>query len=102
MYRYGDCFSVGECTPTEEFPLERGLRQGSSLSSFLFLLEAEGLNVLMESMISSHMFVGYKIRGVEPLSISHHQFANDTLILGLCSCYVGYHSSVCGYVRFTD
>jgi hypothetical protein len=38
-------------SPTEEFPLERSLRQGGPLSPFLFLLAAEGLNVLMEAVV---------------------------------------------------
>jgi len=48
----------------------------------LFLLEDEGFNVSMESKISSHLFASYQIIGVEPSSISHIQFADNTLILG--------------------
>ncbi|GAU35629.1 hypothetical protein TSUD_30470, partial [Trifolium subterraneum] len=70
---------------TEEFPLERGLRQGDPLSPFLFLLAAEGLHVLMEAMVDRHLLEGYRVGECDPVSVSHLQFADDTLLLGVKS-----------------
>ncbi|PNX67320.1 cysteine-rich receptor-like protein kinase, partial [Trifolium pratense] len=69
-------------SPTDEFPFERGLRQGDPLSPFLFLLAAEGLNVLMESMVARNLFEGFKIGENNSVSVSHLQFADDTLLIG--------------------
>ncbi|PNX82715.1 cysteine-rich receptor-like protein kinase [Trifolium pratense] len=69
-------------SPTDEFPLRRGLRQGDPLSPFLFLLAAEGLNVLMEAMVARNLFTGYSIGGQGSVSVSHLQFADDTLLMG--------------------
>jgi len=68
-------------SPTEEFVIERGLRQGDPLSPFLFLLAAEGLSVLMQSMVSAGLYHGYTIGGGDGVSISNLQFADDTLLL---------------------
>ncbi|CAJ2670867.1 unnamed protein product [Trifolium pratense] len=72
-------------SPTDEFSLRRGLRQGDPLSPFLFLLAAEGLNVLMEAMVARNLFTGYSIGGQESIRVSHLQFADDTLLLGVRS-----------------
>jgi hypothetical protein len=69
-------------SPTKEFKMERGLRQGDPLSPLLFLLVAEGFNVLMSKAVEVGNFMGYKVGEEEELSISHLQFADDTLIIG--------------------
>jgi hypothetical protein len=69
-------------SPTDEFPLEWGLRQGDPLSPFLFLLAAEGLNVMMRAMVDENRFVGYRVGEQEAVTVSHLQFADDTLLLG--------------------
>ena len=57
-----ECVSIATASvlvnssPTDEFLLERGLRQGDPLSPFLFLLAAEGLNVMMSEMVSANFF----------------------------------------------
>ncbi|GAU12618.1 hypothetical protein TSUD_121090 [Trifolium subterraneum] len=71
--------------PTVEFPMERGLRQCDPLSPFLFLLAAEGLSVMMRAMVQSNLFSGYSIGAENPTVVSHLQFADDTLLLGVKS-----------------
>jgi hypothetical protein len=72
-------------SPTREFSLEQGLRQGDPLSPFLFFLAAEGLNVMMRVLVQTSIFTGYSIGSVSPAVISHLQFADDTLIMGVKS-----------------
>jgi len=68
--------------PTDEFPIARGLRQGDPLSPFLFLLAAEGFNVIMHEAVEAHLFNGYLIGHSDEVSITHLQFADDTIIIG--------------------
>jgi len=58
------------------------MRQGDPLSSFLFLLVAEGFHVLMNSLSENNLFTGYKVGSFDPVTVSHLQFADDTVILG--------------------
>jgi hypothetical protein len=68
--------------PTEEFPIERVLRQGDPLSLFLFLLAVEGFNVLMNVVVDTHLFTGYGVGCANEVRLTHLQFADDTLIIG--------------------
>lgn len=68
--------------PTEEFLIERSLRQGDPLSPFLFLLAAEGFNAIMNATVGAHKFSGYAVGHVGELRLTHLQFADDTLIIG--------------------
>jgi len=68
--------------PTDEFPIAQGLRQGDPLSPFLFLLAAEGFNVIMNEAVGAHLFNGYIIGHRDEVSITHLQFADDTIIIG--------------------
>jgi len=68
--------------PMEEFPMERGLRQGDMLSLFLFLLAAEGFNVLMCSLKEAGLFRGYLVGHDNELCLSHLQFSDNTFIIG--------------------
>jgi len=68
--------------PTEEFPMERGLRQGDPLSLFLFLLASEGFNVLMNAMVGADLFRGYGVGQNDEVRLTHLQFADDTIIIG--------------------
>lgn len=70
---------------TYEFPLQRGLRQGDPLSPFLFLLAAEGLNIMMKAPVTSNIYAGYEVGSNHSVSVTHLQFADDTLLFGIKS-----------------
>jgi len=69
-------------SPTEEFSLAQGLRQGDPLSPFLFLGAEEGFHVMMDSLVSNNIFTAYKVGCDRSLDVSHLQFADDTLLVG--------------------
>ena len=69
-------------SPTDEFPFQRGLRQGDPLSPFLFSLATEGLNAMMNSVVDNNLYKGYGVGTSNSVVVSHLQFADDTLLLG--------------------
>ncbi|GJZ20302.1 putative RNA-directed DNA polymerase, eukaryota, reverse transcriptase zinc-binding domain protein [Tanacetum coccineum] len=64
--------------------LHRGLCQGDSLSSLLFMLVIEALSVAFTEDKIKIFFHGVEA-GVNKVHVSHIQFADDALILGDCS-----------------
>jgi len=52
------------------------------LSPFLFLLAAEGFNVLMNQVVGAQLFHGYGIGRGDEVRLTHLQFADDTIIIG--------------------
>ncbi|XP_058757673.1 uncharacterized protein LOC131630949 [Vicia villosa] len=67
-------------SPTKDFVVTRGLRQGDPLSPFLFLLVAEGLAALMKSASTLGEYVGFKVN--EEVHFEMLQFADDTFLIG--------------------
>lgn len=69
-------------SPSDEFSMSLGLRQGDPIAPFLFLIVAEGLNGLLRRAVSIGCFTGYRFKGLEEEEVSILQFADDTLFLG--------------------
>src|SRR3954465_9695010 len=70
-------------SPTKEFVVEKGLRQGDPLSPFLFVLVTEGLVGLVKKSSKIGEFKGIAFNGVCEVDLL--QFADDTLMMGECS-----------------
>ncbi|XP_073263045.1 uncharacterized protein [Populus alba] len=65
-------------SPSREFSLERGLRQGDPLSPFLFDIAVQGLTVLFNRASASGYFKG--LQTTPRHYLTHLQYADDSLI----------------------
>lgn len=72
-------------SPTEEFKMEKGQRQGDPIAHFFFLIVVEGLNGLLKRALSLGSYSWYNLGSQNPLPISLLQFADDTLFFGEAS-----------------
>ncbi|XP_021979487.1 uncharacterized protein LOC110875597 [Helianthus annuus] len=68
-------------SPTEEFPLGRGLRQGDPLSPFLFIIALEILDIFMKKAVEGNLFRGITFSNGGP-TISHLCYADDVVFMG--------------------
>lgn len=76
---YGSVLVNG--SPTKEFKIQKGLRQGDPLSPFLFIIAVEALHISLQEAKSRNIFEGIKV-GSNLVDVSHLQYADDALIIG--------------------
>ncbi|GKV25095.1 hypothetical protein SLEP1_g34588 [Rubroshorea leprosula] len=65
-------------SPMNQFPVNKGIRQGDPLPPFLFLIVAERLNGLVASAVEKERYKGVVI-GNGDVMVTHLQFADDTI-----------------------
>ncbi|XP_058725894.1 uncharacterized protein LOC131597202 [Vicia villosa] len=67
-------------SPTKDFEVGKGLRQGDPLSPFLFVVVVEGLTGLIRKSIEVGEFESFSIH--RKCEVDILQFTNDTLLVG--------------------
>lgn len=65
-------------SPSGEFCLGRGIHQGDPFSHFLFLVAAEGLNLLMRKALQTDLLQAVLV-GSNKVEVSHLQYADDII-----------------------
>nr|GEY35984.1 RNA-directed DNA polymerase, eukaryota, reverse transcriptase zinc-binding domain protein [Tanacetum cinerariifolium] len=72
--------SIINGSPTEEFQLFKGLKQGDPLSPFLFILIMESLHLSFQRVVDAGMFMGIKLS--PSLNLSHMFYVDDAVFVG--------------------
>ena len=67
-------------SPTDDFVVGKGLRQGDPLALFLFHIAAKGLTRLTRKAAETGVFRGFKVK--EDLIYDILQYADDTILIG--------------------
>ncbi|GJX74344.1 RNA-directed DNA polymerase, eukaryota, reverse transcriptase zinc-binding domain protein [Tanacetum coccineum] len=93
-FRFGDkwCTWIRSClrssrgsivingSSTAEFQFHKGLKQGDSLSPFLFILIMESLHLSFQRVVDARMFNGITLSS--SLMLSHMVYADDVIFVG--------------------
>lgn len=66
-------------SPSSDYAMERGVRQGDPLSPFLFLIAVEGLKCLLQKATELGLIEAVRLNNIES-GLNMFQFADDTLI----------------------
>ncbi|XP_071720759.1 uncharacterized protein [Rutidosis leptorrhynchoides] len=66
-------------SPTSEFEIKRGLRQGDPLSPFLFIIFMEGLHLASHRATQCNLIRGINV-GKDNIHLSHFLYADDFII----------------------
>lgn len=75
------CFSgLVNGSPSRLFKASRDLRQGDSLSPFLFMIVVEALSALFSKAKEYGLIRSFKVGNIEE-AITHLQIADDTIII---------------------
>lgn len=68
-------------SPTGEFPISQGVRQGDPLSPFLFITAMEGLNIAINNAYSKSLINGIKLPNDGP-RLSHLFYTDNAIFVG--------------------
>ncbi|KAJ9566155.1 hypothetical protein OSB04_002121 [Centaurea solstitialis] len=68
-------------SPTKEFKLGKGVRQGDPLAPFLFILATERLNVMLWEALRKNIFKGVGFDNSDE-EVYMFQYADDTIFIG--------------------
>ncbi|XP_071730763.1 uncharacterized protein [Rutidosis leptorrhynchoides] len=79
-------------SPSSEFSIERGLRQGDPLSPFLFIIGMEGLHAAINDASDASLYSGLRINNrINNIRLNLCCYADDVLFIGEWDVYNAYN-----------